>query len=268
MNWSIQNMTLLAHDVAASSRFFGDIIGLTPAGANGGSAFGAAGQGLSLCSVAQAFSKDGVLSSKPADRAQTTLAVPDLKQITGNLEDAGYSYLSHDSGGGIYVFEPSGNLISFVDANSRDVNGGVHPWEKDRGWGLHHVNLQSFDVRTSIAFFVEIAEMEEGRWQPPEDMGDFSIDPSKLAILPLGEGNRGLHLIEPDPGFGHRNNFPHNPSIGGHPAFWVQDIHAVMKRLDEAEILYSDAKVYAMPGMHQIYVYDPHMNMIEVNQYV
>ena len=41
-----------------------------------------------------------------------------------------------------------------------------------------------------------------------------------------------------------------------------------MKRMDDAGILYSDAKVYAMPGMHQIYVYDPNTNMIEINQYV
>ena len=33
-------------------------------------------------------------------------------------------------------------------------------------------------------------------------------------------------------------------------------------------ILYSDAKVYAMPGLHQIYLYDINANMLEVNQAV
>ena len=41
-----------------------------------------------------------------------------------------------------------------------------------------------------------------------------------------------------------------------------------MRRMDEAGVPYSDAGVYAMPGMHQIYAFDPHANMIEINQYV
>jgi catechol 2,3-dioxygenase-like lactoylglutathione lyase family enzyme len=124
------------------------------------------------------------------------------------------------------------------------------------------------DVRESIGFFVEIAGMEEGSWQAPAQMGDFSIDPRELAILPLGEGNRGLHLIRPDAGFALRNGFAHNPSLGGHPAFWVPDILAVMARLEAAGWPYSDAGVYAMPGMHQVYCLDPSANMLEINQYV
>ena len=122
--------------------------------------------------------------------------------------------------------------------------------------------------REAIGFYTEIAGMSEGRWQSPENKGDFSIDPSQLAILPLGEGNRGLHVIRPDEGFAYRNGFAHNPSIGGHPAFYVRDVKAVKARLEAAGILVSDAGVYAMPGMHQIYVYDPSANMIEINQYV
>lgn len=124
------------------------------------------------------------------------------------------------------------------------------------------------DVREAVAFYVEIAGLSEGRWQAPAERGDFSIDPAELAILPLGEGNRGLHIIRPDPGFAFRNAFAHNPSIGGHPAFFVKDVKAVKARLEAAGILVSDAGVYAMAGMHQIYVFDPFANMIEVNQYV
>ena len=39
-------------------------------------------------------------------------------------------------------------------------------------------------------------------------------------------------------------------------------------RLDKEKILYSDAKVYAMPGFHQIYLYDINANMLEINQAV
>ena len=48
----------------------------------------------------------------------------------------------------------------------------------------------------------------------------------------------------------------------------VPDIRAVMARMDAAGWHYDDAGVYAMPGMHQIYAYDPAMNVIEVNQQV
>jgi hypothetical protein len=130
------------------------------------------------------------------------------------------------------------------------------------------MNLESLDVRSSIDFFTNISEMIEGEWVAPKNKGDFSIDPSELAILPLSNNNRGLHVIKPDDGFGYRNNFAHNPSIGGHPAFTIKDLSSLKNRLDKNNILYSDAKVYAMPGFHQIYLYDINANMLEVNQAV
>jgi hypothetical protein len=48
----------------------------------------------------------------------------------------------------------------------------------------------------------------------------------------------------------------------------VPDIEAVKRRLEAAGIVYSDAGVYAMKGVHQIYVYDPSKNVIEINQLV
>ena len=78
------------------------------------------------------------------------------------------------------------------------------PWEKEWGWGLHHVNLQAGDVRKVVDFFCLIAECHEGQWQAPSKKGDFSIDPEALSILPLGSLNRGLHIIRPDAGFAHR----------------------------------------------------------------
>ena len=158
-------------------------------------------------------------------------------------------------------------MIQFIE-NSSSVNDNINGWEMDLDWGVHHMNLESLDVRKSIDFFCNIVGMSEGKWVAPVNKGDFSIDPSELAILPLSNNNRGLHVIKPDEGFGWRNNFAHNPSIGGHPAFTVKDLSALKKRLDNEQILYSDAKVYAMPGFHQIYLYDINANMLEINQVV
>ena len=134
-------------------------------------------------------------------------------------------------------------------------------------WKLHHVNLQSADVRKSAEFLIETLGLEEGSWRAPEKKGDFSIEPSDLSVFPIGAFNGGLHIIKPDPGFALRNNFAHNPSIGGHPAIAVEDIEAVKRRLEEEDILVTDAGTYAMAFMHQIYCLDPSGNVIEINQY-
>ena len=40
------------------------------------------------------------------------------------------------------------------------------------------------------------------------------------------------------------------------------------KRLEDAGVIVSDAGVYAMKDIHQIYCYDPSMNVVEINQRV
>ena len=167
----------------------------------------------------------------------------------------------------IFVQEPSLNLIHLVE-NKNGFNDDLNGWNMGLDWGIHHMNLESLNVRDSIEFFSNILGMKEGRWVAPVNKGDFSIDPSELAILPLSNNNRGLHVIKPDDGFGYRNNFAHNPSIGGHPAFTINDLSNLTAKLDKEKILYSDAKVYAMPGFHQIYLYDINANMLEINQAV
>ena len=130
------------------------------------------------------------------------------------------------------------------------------------------MNLESLDVRESVKFFSDIIGFSEGKWIAPENKGDFSIDPTELSIFPISNDNKGLHIIKPDDGFGYRNSFAHNPSIAGHPAFTVKDLTVLIKKLKDRNILFSDAKVYAMPGFHQIYLYDINANMLEINQAV
>lgn len=60
----------------------------------------------------------------------------------------------------------------------------------------------------------------------------------------------------------------HNPTIGGHPAFNVKDIKTFIAKLKTYEIPFTDAKVYAMPNVHQVYLFDPNANIIEINQNV
>ncbi len=79
--------------------------------------------------------------------------------------------------------------------------------------------------------------------------------------------NSGLHLIKPDPTFARENGLDHNPSIGGHVAIQVEDLDVIIARLDSAGIAYSLTGEYAIPNMRHLYVYDPAMNLLEINEF-
>ncbi|MGI9500269.1 MAG: VOC family protein [Geminicoccaceae bacterium] len=131
---------------------------------------------------------------------------------------------------------------------------------------LHHINLPALEVRETKAFLTDMIGLKEGRWIYPDRPGELHHDDDSIAYF--GTENRGLHVVRQVPSFAHDNGFMHNPTVGGHFAISVPDIEAVAVRLDAAGIPYSDAGVYAMNGVRQIYVYDPSFNVIEINQTV
>ena len=139
---------------------------------------------------------------------------------------------------------------------------------------IHHVNLQANDVRATAAFYTNIVGMAEGNWifPPADQVGYLSADPSRLALFPMpgtaNGDNMGLHLIAPDPSFARKNQLDHNPSIAGHVALQVEDLDVVIERLKVAGIPYSLTGTFAIPGMRHLYVYDPSMNLIEINEMI
>lgn len=134
------------------------------------------------------------------------------------------------------------------------------------GWSIHHVNLQAKNVRKTAAFYAAIMGMQERAWEFPASRGYIPGEPDKLALFADGrDSHSGLHLIAPDPDFANKNSLLHNPSVGGHVAFEVDDLDAVITRLKAAGIAYSDAGTFAIPGMRHIYVEDPEGNLIEIN---
>lgn len=278
MEWAIHHVGLNTHDMAGATKFFGELIGLSTGQSTNapdapGAQFGAGGRGLHLLDLQRALTALEGYTFQAASGRHLALTVENLNTVASNLDRASIAYVEHktqgvEDGQSLMTLDPSLNLVEFIQARNAEDTDGDHPWEQAWGWGVHHVNLSVHDVREGVAFFTEMAEMAEGPWHVPETMGDVSVDPAQLALLPLGDDNRGLHLNRPDATFALRNKFAHNPTIGGHPAFWVSDVKAVMKRFDEAGVLYTDAGVYAMPHMHQIYVLDLSANFIEVNQYV
>ncbi len=139
-------------------------------------------------------------------------------------------------------------------------------------WSIHHVNLPATDVRASARFYAQVLGLAEGRWTfpPAEQVGHISNDPEQLTLFPCDTAsqgaNSGLHLILPEPEFARKNALDHNPSIGGHVAIQVTDLDAVMERLKVAGIPFSYAPTFAIPHMRHVYVYDPAMNLLEINE--
>lgn len=132
-------------------------------------------------------------------------------------------------------------------------------------WELHHVNLQAFDIQKSVRFYREILQFEGSSAHTiGKGTATLPIDPSNHAVI--GEDNAGIHLYVPAPDFALKAGFSINPTIHGHTAFRVKDIDGLKKRLEAAGILYAEGRGYAIPGLRQVYFYDPAMNCIEVNQ--
>lgn len=133
-------------------------------------------------------------------------------------------------------------------------------------WSIHHVNIPAHDVRQSVAFYRDVLGIPEGKWQLPAQghKGNFNADPDHLALL--GENSRGIHIVKPVADFGKNNNLWINPTVGGHFAVTVPDLAAVKKRLEERGIMYTEGGQYAMEGVINLYIYDPSMNIVEVNQ--
>jgi catechol 2,3-dioxygenase-like lactoylglutathione lyase family enzyme len=134
-------------------------------------------------------------------------------------------------------------------------------------WSIHHVNLEARDVQATARFYATMLGMAQSDWVFPASRGYLPGSPDKLALFGDGrDRHSGLHLIAPDEAFAAKNDMTHNPSIGGHVAFQVSDLDAVVARLKAAGIRYSLTGEFAIPGMRHLYVEDPAGNLIEVNE--
>ena len=147
--------------------------------------------------------------------------------------------------------------ISSLSKKKRNINNT---------WNFHHINLECYDVRASVNFLKKYLKVIEGKWKAPVELGKVNISPNQLSIFNLDDNHSGIHINKADFTFSWRNNFIHNPTIGGHPAFNIRDIKLLAKRLQKHDVPLTDAKVYAMPNIHQVYLFDPNSNIVEINQ--
>ena len=132
-------------------------------------------------------------------------------------------------------------------------------------WFIHHVNIEAHSVPQSVEFYRDVLGLEQGKWNYPEG-AKLGLGADQLAIF--GTFNRGIHIVHPDAAFPQRHGLAHNPTIGGHFAINVLDAEAVKQRLHKSGYVVSDAGIYAMAGVRQLYVWDPFYNLVEINEIV
>lgn len=272
---AIHRVSLATHDLAKARQFFESHLGLGRAvqGDDQTLTFGSGSRGLRIKKPSRLLTRVASDIMVSAGVRHVAFETDDLNGIARKLDRASIPYVQALPGEfdtpAIYTIDPAMNVVAFCERSTDGpVDQSIQSLVAGWGWGLHHVNLEACDVQEATAFYVEIAGMTEGRWQAPAALGDIEVDPTMVSLLSLGDFNRGIHIVRADPRFPSTYSLVHNPTIGGHPAFSVRDVSAVKARLERDGVPISDAKVYAMDRMYQIYLQDPSANMIEVNQFV
>ena len=276
MNWKIFNVSIPVKDLEKSKIFYNDLLGNNTVDTefyknffsddNEDLFLGSNGFGVRLFKPKHDLELNDNIQSR---RSYVSIIINDFESVLKKLQQSNFRFIYKkiNSFETVILQEPSLNMMQFIKSNEV-----LHKYSNDffenSNFYIHHMNLESLDVRESVHFISDLIGLKEGNWVAPNDKGDFSIDKKELSLFPISNDNKGLHFIKPDEGFAFRNNFIHNPSIGGHPAFTVKNINLIKEKLDNLNILYSDANVYAMPGFHQIYLYDANANTLEINQEV
>ena len=276
MNWKIFNVSIPVKDIEKSKIFYNDILGNNTVDTefyknffsddNEDIFLGSNGFGVRLFKPKHDLELNDNIQSR---RSYVSIIISDFESVLKKLQQSNFRFIYKkiNSFETVILQEPSLNMMQFIKSNEVLDKYSNYFFENSNFY-IHHMNLESLDVRESVHFISDLIGLKEGNWVAPNDKGDFSIDKKELSLFPISNDNKGLHFIKPDEGFAFRNNFIHNPSIGGHPAFTVKNINLIKEKLDNLNILYSDANVYAMPGFHQIYLYDANANTLEINQEV
>lgn len=287
MGWYVHHVNIPAHDVRESVRFYQTAAGMQEcpwvypdpersdeAPLDNRASLGRHNRGVHIVTERPLFAHENGFMHNPTIGGHFAITVDDLGAVKRRLDAAGIPY---DDAGvyamadmhQVYVYDPSFNLVEI----NQNVGGRAGPApepdeehgrvDQPGGWYLHHVNIAVVDVRKAAAFYTEILGLTEKELVRPAEAGNFRADPEALAVF--GSDNRGLHLIKPDATWAVNNGLAHNPSIGGHFAVTVPDLDALMARLDDLGVPYSDAGSIAMRGFRQVFCFDPGMNLVEFN---
>ena len=266
MNWKLTRISIPVFDLETSKTFYNSILNNQTKNNHhhldtDEECFISGGDiDLRLYKLKNEVSNNYILQSR---RTFPTLAFNNLDLIVKDLEGDGINFSVNKHNKSIILQEPGLNYIELI---SLDTSKKPSQRKEKNTWNFHHINLECYDVRSSANFISQYLKMKEGTWKAPIELGEVNIKSNQLAIFNLDDNHSGIHINKADFTFSWRNNFIHNPTIGGHPALNIKDIKLFLKKLKSSGIAVTDAKIYAMPNIHQVYFFDPNANIIEVNQ--
>ena len=135
---------------------------------------------------------------------------------------------------------------------------------------IHHVNIAAPKFEETIAFYQAMFDMVDLQPNFAKDYnqrgGTRFVGPETPEISETGQ-HPTIHISDSTPEYAkHVKELGINPRLNGHIAIAVDDIEEVKTRLSTAGVFYVEAGRWAIKDYHQIYTYDPSMNLIEINQ--
>jgi catechol 2,3-dioxygenase-like lactoylglutathione lyase family enzyme len=121
-------------------------------------------------------------------------------------------------------------------------------------WSLDHLTVQANELGESARFYAELLGLG-----PPGRELDFTAQF-------FDASSRALHLIRPDPGYGAARGLHVNPMVGGHLALHVDDLEAIVRRLEGRGWAYSRLANPSDGPRLVVFVRDPSRNVVELTQ--
>lgn len=276
MTWALDHVSVPAYDLARSTTFYRDVVGLLEApGSRIRSDLGGresvhfvspiAGE-IHLTRPDPTIARERGSFIDPHLRGHASIRVPSLDAVKARLAKREMYFADEalwpiEGYRRIFVLDPSMNCIE-VSERTGPANVGDASFQ----WKLEHIFAPAHNVRASAKFYSDIVGMTEVQFPAKQDgRGTFSVDADALAYFP-DPTRAHVDVLRPSPIFGRDNHLYVNPLSAPHLAIQVPDIKAVKGRLDANGIFYGDAGHFALQGLYQLYLYDPAMNLLEICQ--
>ena len=204
MNWKILNVSIPVKNLDESKDFYNRLLNNKLEDKlfyknffenhNDDIFIGEGGFGIRLYIPKRDLEFNGTIQSR---RTYVTLIIENFNLVLCKLNEKNIKFIHKKNNDfeKIMVQEPSLNLIQLIKSN-KVLDENYKKFINKSNWYIHHMNLESLDVRESVSFISEFLDLKEGKWTAPKNKGDFSIDPSELSIFPMSSLNKGLHIIK------------------------------------------------------------------------
>jgi catechol 2,3-dioxygenase-like lactoylglutathione lyase family enzyme len=256
----IDHVTIYVSDVAKSSQFYGNVLGL-PLGCPKHS-------GPETCFLVRPGNQRLLLKPAPGDvknsvhkswLAEVGFATNDASRTRDYLLEHGFqpSPLQKDSDGARYfvVQDPEGNPIAFVHRPILDP--GDPPASRQIGSHMIHAGFVVKDLAAENRFYVDLLGFRL-YWR-----GGFKDDGTDWYELQLPDGPDWIEYMLNIPA----NADHHELGVQNHFSFGVKDVHAAAAELRARGLKTFDGPEVGRDGKDSLDAYDPDSTRVEIMEF-